>query len=664
MGFKYWSGTTGYEFPDDPPYTEVGYTPSHIALVRDNYYVAFINGSNGYLYRMDIGVGEATPTVTAVDVSNTYIGLVGSTGDYAYALRSNGVVYQCTISSGALATQIGTATSPNKLLYVNGLFFVIDTGGHIWYDNAGSLSEWATYTWAGLGYDGTNSVYIGVGLDGKAYQFAAILDTPTQIGSDTDWVDVHYNGYAAKSSGIVYTGMGGTPTALTGTYDAITAFQNSYCSPQQSYFVSDTGKMYYDNAGAMTQYGTRNDVIYAVSKSPTIGSIAAAYLMALEEDISEGASSTDLQTTSAITTNVSTDLSVMTGSFANIELSVSSDDSAVVSESTVSDIVVWFYESITSTETSSNNIVGYGSYSDSVVVQETLTALFTQLISESASGSETWFLEISTLIADVVVASGIQTSNAVLSNAIAEAVVAIELQQSGLIETISDSATAAEVVTSLVTATQAIIEQVIAAELSTSYLFLINTISESSQATEDISIWQVLTQNIEEGATAFVHLNIGGESYTGWVMNTNNLAVSEYQGMNFNSLCKIGNRYFGASDIGVYELTGSTDSGTDIHTYIQSGLVDFGSTQQKRVSDSYIAADADGRIALGVAVSEKEGISRYWYEITPSMAAINNIKLPIGRGLRGKYWKFDVASESMSEFDAITVLPYVLKRRI
>lgn len=356
---------------------------------------------------------------------------------------------------------------------------------------------------------------------------------------------------------------------------------------------------------------------------------------------------------------------IVTGEIDNhISLTSSLFDTVNAEELSLSVIVAWFYESISYTELSSNNIVGYGSYSDSVVVQETLTALFTQLVSESASLSESWFLGISTLIADVVVASGIQTSNAVLSNAIAEAVVAIELQQSGLIETISDSATAAEVVASLVTATQAIIEQVIAAELSTSYLILVNTISESSQATEDISIWQVLTQNIEEGATAFVHLNIGGESYTGWVMNTNNLAVSEYQGMNFNSLCKIGNRYFGASDIGVYELTGSTDSGTDIHTYIQSGLVDFGSTQQKRVSDSYIAADADGRIALGVAVSEKEGISRYWYEITPSMAAINNIELPIGRGLRGKYWKFDVASESMSEFDAITVLPYVLKRRI
>lgn len=384
----------------------------------------------------------------------------------------------------------------------------------------------------------------------------------------------------------------------------------------------------------------------------------------LTVDINEGADAAASTTTSVSTISAYTDAASSVSVFGVCELTSMAADSAAASEVFAHDIVYWFYESIIAQDLPGTNIVANQSYTDNAAVYDAISALFTQLISESASGSEAWFLEISTLIADVVVASGIQTSNAVLSNAIAEAVVAIELQQSGLIETISDSATAAEVVTSLVAATQAIIEQVIAAELSTSYLFLINTISESSQATEDISIWQVLTQNIEEGATAFVHLNIGGESYTGWVMNTNNLAVSEYQGMNFNSLCKIGNRYFGASDIGVYELTGSTDSGTDIHTYIQSGLVDFGSTQQKRVSDSYIAADADGRIALGVAVSEKEGISRYWYEITPSMAAINNIKLPIGRGLRGKYWKFDVASESMSEFDAITVLPYVLKRRI
>ena len=382
------------------------------------------------------------------------------------------------------------------------------------------------------------------------------------------------------------------------------------------------------------------------------------------ENISETTDSTASTSSTVIAANSYTDSAVSSGVFGAFSVLTASSESVTMTDSLVPDIVYWLYESISAQDTATTNIVANQSVAESMAAADALSVLITQLISEAASGSETWYLEISTTIADVIAATGVHVSSAVMSQAIAEAIVAIEVHQSGLMESISDSAGAAEIIAGLVEATQAIVEQAIAADAQTSYLFLFNTIEESTASTEAITIWQSLTQYIEEGATAFVQLSIGGEVYTGWVMNTANGAVSEYQGMDFNSLCKIGNRYFGALDTGVYELTGTTDAGTGIHTYIQSGLVDFGSTHKKGVSDAYIAADADGRIALGVAVSEKTGISRYWYEITPSMAAIDNIKIPIGKGLRGRYWKFDVASESMSEFDAITVLPYVLTRRV
>ena len=78
----------------------------------------------------------------------------------------------------------------------------------------------------------------------------------------------------------------------------------------------------------------------------------------------------------------------------------------------------------------------------------------------------------------------------------------------------------------------------------------------------------------------------------------------------------------------------------------------------------YLATDSDGRIALGIAVSEKSGAKTDWYEVATDEEAIGNVRLPIGRGYRGRYWKFSIAGTSMKSFEAITLLPVVLSRRI
>lgn len=380
-------------------------------------------------------------------------------------------------------------------------------------------------------------------------------------------------------------------------------------------------------------------------------------------DPSEVCSATDAFTTSVALARSYTDAGVAVDS-AQPHMAYFLSSLASATDVTTQKIAYRFFEVGVGADVATTQLSAVNAYSDHVTAVGVITHLIQQLVNEAADGDDTWFVGTAALLADVVLASGIYTNRASVIQAIAEAVVAAEIAALGKQALLSEGVVADELVTNLLRATKLVLEQIVAADLSTSYLLLINTISEGVSADETVTIWQRLTQSIEEGGSAFVHVTFNGEAYTGWVLNTANTAVSEYQGLNFNSLCKIGNRYFGASDTGIYEITGNDDAGTGIATYVQSGLIDFGSTQQKGVSDAYLAVDADGRIALGVSVSEKSGIAQYWYAVTPTMAAINNIKMPIGRGLRGRYWKFDVASESMTEFDAVEVLPYVLTRRV
>lgn len=347
-----------------------------------------------------------------------------------------------------------------------------------------------------------------------------------------------------------------------------------------------------------------------------------------------------------------------------ISLSLVTADSAVAGALSAEELIWFLADHIYGRGAIYSNSNTSTALNESVFASGLVVAVVEQLIAEAADGSEAWFLGSASTLLDVLRASGIFASNSALTNLVAEVIVAVELNRSGGLATISESAEADESLANLLRATQAVLDNIIAQDLSTSYLLLVNTIGEYSQASEAVSIWQSLTQAIEEGSTAFVHLSIGGETYTGWVMNTSNTAVSEYQGLNFNSMCKIGNRYFGASDTGIHEITGNDDEGTSIATYVQSGLIDFGTAIEKTVPVAYLGADVDGRVAFGVSVSEKAGVSTYWYEANRELEAINNVKVPIGKGLSGRYWKFGIASDALSEFDAVTVIPVTLKRRV
>jgi hypothetical protein len=336
-------------------------------------------------------------------------------------------------------------------------------------------------------------------------------------------------------------------------------------------------------------------------------------------------------------------------------------ESSVASDSTVNDVVQWFHESIAAVDTTSLQHTSYSDLADTVAVNSIIVALFEQLVSEQASGADTWYLGTASIIAEVSVATGLASSVSAANAALAEIIVALDMAERGMLEQVGESAAVADTVVQRVAAVQAVLDTATGADSTTSYLIALRDVTEVVTGNDTVALWQSLNAYLEEGAEVFVSLRIDGEVYTGWVMNTQTGAVSEYQGLNFNSVAKIGNKYYGASDAGVYEMEGDQ---TNIATYIQSGLLDFGSTQYKAVTTAYLGVDVDGRIAVGTGVSEKSGIAEYWYEVTMDKEATDNVKIPIGRGLKGRYWKLSVASEALSSFESLTILPVVLTRKV
>jgi hypothetical protein len=384
-----------------------------------------------------------------------------------------------------------------------------------------------------------------------------------------------------------------------------------------------------------------------------------------EEDVADTASGGDtalgLLSANGTLTDTATPLDA---SSADLIATRAVDEAVSASEETVHDVVQWFYESIAAVDTTGLQHTTSINLTSTVAARDLVVALFEQLVSEQASGADTWYLDIASIIAEVSQATGIVRSVLTANAALAEIIVALEMAERGMLEQIGESAAVADTVAERVAAVQRVLDTATGADSTTSYLIALRDVTEVVTGNDTVALWQSLNAYLEEGAEVFVSLRIDGEVYTGWVLNTKNNAVSEYQGLRFNSTARIGNRYFGATDTGIYEMTGTKDAGADIATYIQTGLMDFGSSLEKSVPYAYLGCDAEGRVALGVSVSEKASVRQYWYEVTSDNEAVNNLKIPIGKGLKGRYWKFEIASDALQSFDAVTLLPATLSRRV
>ena len=172
---------------------------------------------------------------------------------------------------------------------------------------------------------------------------------------------------------------------------------------------------------------------------------------------------------------------------------------------------------------------------------------------------------------------------------------------------------------------------------------------------------------IEEGAAVFVSIKVGDEDFSGWVMQTATFGFSEYTNFPFNDLVSVGGRYFGVASDGLYELEGDTDDGAAIDAHIRTGLLDMGSHFLKDAKAAYIGYNSKGEVFLKVATTMKGQKEEWWYRLKQGPAqSLRDGRVTIGRGLRAKYWQFEVANLEGADFDLddIHIMYNVLSRRI
>jgi hypothetical protein len=145
-----------------------------------------------------------------------------------------------------------------------------------------------------------------------------------------------------------------------------------------------------------------------------------------------------------------------------------------------------------------------------------------------------------------------------------------------------------------------------------------------------------------------------------YALNLRAMGLSKYEGYNFNSLCVINGKSFGASSDGLYLLEGDDDEGVNIDAYATFPLTDFGEDNQKRVRSVHYGGTANKQMKLHVWANEGDERVRLFRPSTTK----SKVMIPVGRGEKGEYWQFKVSNIRGADFeiDSLESFLVVLRR--
>jgi hypothetical protein len=146
--------------------------------------------------------------------------------------------------------------------------------------------------------------------------------------------------------------------------------------------------------------------------------------------------------------------------------------------------------------------------------------------------------------------------------------------------------------------------------------------------------------------------------YYGWALNLTTGAISKFDNYNFNSLTTT----LGAGSDGIFDLTGATDNGAAIDAFVETGKLDFDTTELKRCTYYYVAKNG-GKLRLSV---DTENTKLITYPVIRATTEPETERVKLAMGAKGKYWQLKLANVdgSAAVVDAQEILVEKLTRKI
>lgn len=331
---------------------------------------------------------------------------------------------------------------------------------------------------------------------------------------------------------------------------------------------------------------------------------------------------------------------------------VTADESLVLTDSLSEVLGLMISDWITLVDTQSNNWNGRDIIDDALNIYDIAEKYFkiADTIDESIVLTDTnnYVLTVAVLeyLGFTSLASAMRTTAATVSESLA----LTEAQSYAWAELISETLSVVDVATVIQTFVDVVSESIALADSNSLINRLGLSLNESLVFTETVTSKGTLYNAVYDTLRMNVTVEMAGEVYECYVLNTPKFMPSMYSGFDFNSYCVFENRAFGANDTGIYELTGETDSGSTIHDGVILSSTDFGSRNQKKFRRAYLGISGSSPVMV---VETEEGERRVYNIDTDG-------KTVISHELKSRKWKLSVAD--FDELDTVKLIPVILSK--
>ena len=343
-------------------------------------------------------------------------------------------------------------------------------------------------------------------------------------------------------------------------------------------------------------------------------------------------------------------------------------DSANVADTLAASTFTMYLEAIGLSDTLTAGANTTSTLTDSAAMRDIIQQAINQIVADTANGADSLSLGAALTLVDVADAVATQSPSYNSVMLVAELIATLEAYNGADAYDITEAGTLSDTYVARVEALVALLEAAQVVDTNTALVHVMQLATDSADGAAEItSTGSLLNALLADSVLATIRINIGGELFTGWVLNTDTLAPSEYQfaDLQFNSACKHGGTYLLAADDGIYQFTEDTGVET-VMTYIKTGKTDFGSDLKKRIVNSYMVYSASGQMVLKVTTSEFGKLVTRNYRMTPQADDTTATRrIDIGKGVTSRYWQFEVVGDGVDcDIDEIGMLPVVLSRRI
>lgn len=233
---------------------------------------------------------------------------------------------------------------------------------------------------------------------------------------------------------------------------------------------------------------------------------------------------------------------------------------------------------------------------------------------------------------------------------------------------VSESFTVQALVDQTLIATQQLIEGILMTET------LVNTVTGMVINNEILSLSDTpVTQGefftaVREGLGFVLNIDLDNGQFIAWSMEVDKKGLSKYTEYPFNSFCKLGTQYFGATDEGIFLMEGSDDDGANIQARIRLAMTTMGSMAHKAIPVMYLGYTASNGLYIKAIITDKnDEYVAHIYKLKPQATnAMRTARVKLGDGLQSVYfgWEIENVDGGDLNIDHIQWLPMNTDRKV